>query len=303
MIIRKVIAGVELLIRSLPGVEIRERNPASEVFFAPGKLPAIDQQIHLQLSEEPIPVVEKEGAILFRAGNLWSIHWDNRFYRIVLHPPALQYPLWVARLDHGFSQGVVYCSGHLKDSQNGKAILFNPVSYPLDQILLMHFLANTGGMLIHATGWLYHDSGWIFAGKSGAGKSTLSNLIVKTTGSRFLSDDRIIIRKIGYEFLMYGTPWPGEAGYALNQSAPLKGIFFLKKGSQNIIRKLNPSDAVAGLMPVASIPWYDREKVDLMMTFCDEMMGTVPMYELSFVPDEAIVDMLVRFVNNSVHLG
>ncbi|MFZ2631261.1 MAG: hypothetical protein WA081_08655 [Desulfosalsimonadaceae bacterium] len=296
MIIRKVIAGVDLFIRSLPDVEIREKNPVSEIFLAPEPLTANDQQIHLQLSEEPMPVVEKE-TLLFRAGALWSIHRDNRFYRIVLHPPALRNPLWIARLDHSFSQGIVYCSEHLKDNRNGNTVLLNPVSYPLDQILLMHFLAKAGGILIHATGWLYHNSGWIFAGKSGAGKSTLSALIVRATGSRLLSDDRIIIRKTGHGFLMYGTPWPGEAGYALNQSAPLKGIFFLKKGNENNIRELTTSHAVAGLMPVVSIPWYDREKVDLMMAFCDEMMKSVPMYDLTFLPDESIIDVLVRFVN------
>jgi len=296
MIIRKVIAGVDLLIQCLPGVEIREKSPVYEIFLAPEKLPANEHQIQLQISDERLPAVVKE-TLLFRADLLWSIHRDDRFFWIVLHPPALMTPLWTARFNHVFSQGIVYCSEYLKAIQNNKTILFNPVSYPLDQILLMHFLANIGGILIHATGWLHQHSGWVFAGKSGAGKSTLSNLIVKATGSRFLSDDRIIIRKAGHEFLMYGTPWPGEAGYALNQSAPLKGIFFLKKGEKNIIRELKPIDAIAGLMPVVSIPWYDREKVALLMDFCDAMMGSIPMYELTFVPDGTIVDMLVRFVN------
>ena len=77
---------------------------------------------------------------------------------------------------------------------------------------MMHFLALNSGMLIHAAGWRINDSGWMFAGKSGAGKSTISNLIVEHTGGTFLSDDRIIVRKIKDNFLMYGTPWPGDAG-------------------------------------------------------------------------------------------
>ena len=96
---------------------------------------------------------------------------------------------------------------------------------------------------------------------------------------------------------MYGTPWPGEAGYAMNESAPLKGVFFLKKGCQNSIKELKPSDAIAGLMPVVSLPWYDRDKMEIMLAFCDAMMRCVPMYELTFKPDEAVVDMLVGFIN------
>jgi len=297
MMIRKVIAGVELLIKGPQEFEIREVNPVSELFFTYENTAADDQRIHLQISCEPMPVVEKE-TILFRADPLWSIYRDSRFNWIVLHPPALQKPLWVARLDHEFKNGVVYCSEHLKDNQNGRAVLFNPVSYPLDQILLMHVLAKIGdGMLIHACGWLHQGAGWIFAGKSGAGKSTLSNLIVQATGGRFLSDDRIIIRKTGHEFSMYGTPWPGEAGYAMNQSAPLKGLFFLEKGNKNKIEKLKPADSFARLMPVVSIPWYDRDAAELMVTFNEALLGSVPMYELTFVPDEAIVDMLVGFIN------
>ena len=296
MILRKVIAGIELHIKGLPEFELREGNPASEIFFVPENTAPGSHQIHIQLHEDSIPVMEGE-ALLFRADPLWSIYGDNLFYWIVLHPPALQKPLWVARFDHGFSQGTVYCSEYLKYTSGGRIFLLNPVSYPLDQILLMHFLAKIGGMLIHATGWLYDESGWIFAGKSGAGKSTLSNLIVKATGSRFLSDDRIIIRKAGHEFLMYGTPWPGDAGYALNESAPLKGIFFLSKGNNNTIKKFKPSDALHGFMPVVSIPWYDREKVELMMAFCEELIGKVPVYELTFAPDEAIADVLVKFIH------
>lgn len=294
---RKVIAGVALCINSESGIEVREQNPLAEFFFALQHLPVSDHEIHIQISDSRMPILENFKP-LFSANNEWSIYKDEQFYRIVLNPPAFNNPLWIAQFNHEFSQGIVHCGDRLKDSQNGKVVLFNPVSYPLDQILLMHFLAQNRGMVIHATGWLYHDSGWIFAGKSGAGKSTLSNLIVKATGSRFLSDDRIIIRKVGHEFLMYGTPWPGEAGYAMNQSVPLKGIFFLKKGGKNNTRELKPSDAFAGLMPVVSIPWYDREKVELMMDFCSDLVGALPMYELTFVPDKAIASYLETFIGD-----
>ena len=50
-------------------------------------------------------------------------------------------------------------------------------------------------------------------------------------------------------------------------------------------------------MPVASILWYDRENVELMMDFCDILLGSISMYELTFVPDKTAVDMIVAFVN------
>jgi len=294
--IRYVIAGVELFIRSKPGIEIRERNPVVENFFVSGHRSSGDHQIQIEITDDPIPDIDSE-SVLFDADAVWIISRNNHYYRIFSHPPAVPDPLWDARFDHGFSHGMVYCGNRLKEICNGQVTLYNPFVYPLDQILMMNYLAHIGGVLVHAAGWHMNDSGWMFAGKSGAGKSTISNLIVEETGGTFLSDDRIAVRKIGSDFLMYGTPWPGDAGYAVNESVPLKGIFFLSKGTQNDIKRLTISDAIARLMPVVSIPWYDREKVALMMDFCDALMGCIPMYELTFKQDKSVVAVLEQFIN------
>lgn len=294
--IRKSIAGVVFNIEHDSDCIIHEYTSINEAFCFSDKKSLTDPHIHIRICNDQMPVFKYEES-LFQAQESWFVYKDDRFYRIVLHPPGYQDPFWVACIDHSFSNGTVYCGELLKDCQVDPPVLFNPVTYPLDQILLMHYLARIGGMIIHSAGWRINDSGWIFAGKSGAGKSTISNLIVEETGATFLSDDRMAVRKIGQEFLMYGTPWPGDAGYAINESVPLKGIFFLSKGSQNDIKRLKPSDAIARLMPVVSILWYDREKVAMMMDFCDALLGSIPMYELTFVPDKTAVDMLVRFVN------
>ncbi len=291
-----VIAGVKLDIRSGPDVIIRERNAVLENFLVTGYRPSGDHRIQIEITDDPIADVDPE-SVLFDADAVWSIFRNNHYYRILSHPPAVPDPLWDARFDLDFSFGRISCGNRLKEISNGQLILYNPVVYPLDQILMMHYLAKNRGMLIHAAGWCINNSGWIFAGKSGAGKSTISNLIVRQTGTTFLSDDRIIVREGSDRFLMYGTPWPGDAGYAVNQSVPLKGFFFLGKGTRNNIQKLKPFDAIARLMPVVSVPWYDREKVALLMDFCDVLMKNIPMYELTFVPDKTIVDVLEKFID------
>jgi len=294
--IRYVIAGVELFIKSKPGIEIRERNPVAENFFVSSHRSPGDHQIQIEITDDPIPEIDSE-SILFDADAVWTISRNNHYYRIFSHPPDVPDSLWDARFDHEFLHGRVYCGNRLKEIHNDQVILYNPFVYPLDQILMMNYLALIGGVLVHAAGWHMNDSGWMFAGKSGAGKSTISNLIVEQTGATFLSDDRIVVRKIGSDFLMYGTPWPGDAGYAVNKSVPLKGLFFLSKGAQNDIKRLTISDAIARLMPVVSIPWYDRGKVALMMGFCDALMGCIPMYELTFKQDKSVVAVLEQFIN------
>jgi hypothetical protein len=285
--IGKVIAGVALVADGDQDI-IDHGIPAADApFYASPPDVSADHRIHLRLHIDRAPDFTN-AQLVFDADGSWFICKDDSCIWIVLHPPVFDAPLWIARMAPDFSQGHVY--------YNEKAMGCR-ISYPLDQILMMHVLARIGGMLIHAAGWAINNAGWMFAGKSGAGKSTISNLIVEATGGTFLSDDRIIIRKIGPEFFMYGTPWPGDAGYAVNDRVPLKGIFFLSKGEENAIRALRPADAISRLMPVASIPWYDREKVDLMMTFCDDLLAAIPVYELTFVPDQTAVFYLEKFIN------
>jgi hypothetical protein len=298
--IRKAIAGVELLIEGEDSrKEIREVDSAFRDFYFQKNARVPDHQIKIQISSSPIPAFEK-GNTLFLADGAWSAYKDTDFYWIVNHPQALSAPLWAARFDLDFSYGMVFCGQNLKINRNGGMMIYDPISYPINQIILMHYLAKIGGMIIHSAGWRVNKSGWIFAGKSGAGKSTISNLIVEAAGGGFLSDDRIAVRKIGHEYLMYGTPWPGEAGYAVNESVPLKGIFFLNKGNKNSIRKLNPAEAIPCLMPVVSVPWYDREKVGLMMEFFNDLIAALPMYKLTFIPDKAIVRHLLEFIKDPV---
>jgi len=294
--IQKHIAAIELVIECDTAYEIFDQNPVSKDFFNTKNIPDSDHQVHIRLCAGDAPCINKTN-LQFQADHSWSIYKNTHFIDIVFHPPAFKNSLWIARFDNNFEKGVIYCSEQKITRQAGRPVISNPVVYPLDQILLMHILSRIGGMIIHAAGWEYNNSGWIFAGKSGAGKSTITNLITKRGYGQILSDDRMIVRKHSNDFLMYGTPWPGDAGYALNQSAPLKGVFFLSQGTENHINELKPSDAVSGLMPVVSIPWYDRDKVEQMMTFCDSLMGNIPMYQLTFKPDEPVVDMLMEFVN------
>lgn len=179
----------------------------------------------------------------------------------------------------------------------GKELMMHPMSYPLDQILMTRFLADYQGAIFHAAGWIDGNGGWVFPGRSGAGKTTIARLFANASGIKPVSDDRVAVRRIGNEFRFYGTPWPGEAGYAENQSAELSGIFFLEQGGQNLIDKLSPSEAVSRLFPIMSVPWYDAKRVDRIMAFCDDLLKTIPAYVFKFRPDDTAVKFLQGFIN------
>jgi hypothetical protein len=49
------------------------------------------------------------------------------------------------------------------------------------------------------------------------------------------------------------------------------------------------------LLPVTSIPWYDREVLPDVLDFCGDLVSSVPAYELYFRPDPGVVDFLESF--------
>ena len=277
---------------------LQEPEPAYRSFLEKnnnhhGRRPA-DISIRLQLGTIPdTENLEK----LFDSGQSWSMFRDSDGYCLTLNPPAFEEPFWLARMNRDFTEVTVYCSEKLVSRRNGRTVLSNPVRYPLDQILLMYILARRHGALLHAAGIDINEKGYIFPGKSGAGKSTITRQFAALKDTGLLSDDRIVVRKIEGSFKAYGTPWPGEAGIALNKSVPLSAIFFINHGSANRIKEITSQEALARLLPVTSIPWYDREVMDKILTFCEDLILNVPIYELDFKPSTEVVDVFERFVS------
>lgn len=236
---------------------------------------------------------------IFDTDQSWSLFTNKDEYFLRLSPPALKNKaVWLAHFNRSFDKITIYCSDILIRKTNGETKLGNPFSYPLDQLLLMYILAQRNGMIIHAAGITMNGTGYIFAGKSGAGKSTLSRQFIGQDNIETLSDDRVVIRKIDETFKVFGTPWPGEGGIAVNKSVPLSGIFFISHGSDNKIKEIDKKEALERLLPVTSIPWYDEETMTKILAFCDVLISNIPTYELHFKPDIEVVDVFEKYVSN-----
>jgi len=161
-------------------------------------------------------------------------------------------------------------------------------------------MAPRQGVILHAAG-VFHAS-WcaLFLGRSGAGKSTVSRQLQTSSRFRLGSDDRIIVRKVSEGHMAFGTPWPGEARIARNESASLGGLFFLHKASKNRIVPLKPQSAFERLLPVASIPWFDPEVFPSVLEYLEELAREVPAFDLHFRPTPEVADE-IRNLLQSVH--
>jgi hypothetical protein len=262
---------------------------------------AIDIKINLEVGN--LPGTGKLTKI-FDSNQSWLMYRQDDIYWIVLHPPAHERPIWAARFNRDVKEVTVYCSERFTQERNGKTIIFNPVRYPLDQLLIMYLLARRQGAVIHAAGIEINGKGYILAGPSGAGKSTLARLVnasigQNNPGTSVLSDERMVTRKIIGMFKAYGTPWHGEEASTRNKCAPLSAIFFLNHGKKNTAAQIKPKQALDKLLKVTSIPWYDREVMPEILSFCEDLITRVPLFELHFTPGLEAVRFLetrTRFI-------
>jgi hypothetical protein len=285
------IAGVTFLIHVPRPLILKNSNPFYKHFLqSEGYSDACD--INVTLDFDHIPNTKYLSKI-FDGGESWSMWQNDNHYLVTLHSPSLDGKLlWAAEFNRSAKKVTVYPV----DSPAESTEVFNPFSYPLDQILLMYFLAQREGALFHAAGVDINGKGYIFPGKSGAGKTTLSSQFVAKNHSGLLSDDRIVIRKTDTRFMTYGTPWPGEGKIAVNNSVPLNGIFFIIHGRSNRIEEIKPGKAFEKLLPVVSVPWYDKNNMIRILSFCEDLTSRVPAYALHFKPDTGVVDFLENFL-------
>jgi len=280
---------------------LHAHEPAYQSFFRKANKSSNPETIKINVHLEwgIMPNIEALPKI-FDSGHSWVMYQDGEVYWITRKPPIDEIPLWMVRFDRDITEATVYCGKKLISERDGKRVVSNPVRYPLDQLLLMYILAQNKGALVHAAGMNINGKGLIFPGKSGAGKSTLARQFSyqKDPGKVVFSDDRMVVRKVEGTFKAYGTPWPGEGGIALNKSMPLSGILFLHHaahGTRNRIKKIKPQEALEKLLPVTSIPWYDREVMPKVLQFCDDLVSNVPCFDLHFTPGIEVVKFLEEF--------
>ena len=230
------------------------------------------------LSQEP------EGRKIFDSGGTWQLYQSGEEYFFSLSSPLLSpIPYKLARMNKDFTRGkILLHEPHFDRNQP-----VNPLEYPLDELLLINFLALGKGVDIHACGITDQlGQGRLFVGQSGAGKTTIARLLEETEGITILSDDRIILRQVDHTLWMYGTPWHGEARLASPARAPLSQVYFLEKGSRNELASQKRAEALGRLFACSFLPFYSPEGLAFTLGFLEKVVKATPCHVLKWLPDK-----------------
>jgi len=228
-------------------------------------------------------VVEEK---VFESPPIWTLYRENGTSAIKLFPEMddLQRTLF---LPHHLKHADLYFA-------DDSIRFIDPYFGPTIELLLMHYLAQERGVILHACGIVIEDRGILFLGESGAGKSTLARMWDQENGVDILSDDRVIVRKQGHEFRVYGTPWHGEAAFGSPREARLERIFFLSHGQENFTKEMTGLDPVSHLLTCSFPTLWDHQGMEFTLEFFSQIATHVPFQQLSFKPEKSVLALVKK---------
>ena len=110
--------------------------------------------------------------------------------------------------------------------------------------------------LFHGSAVAVDGRGYLFAAKSGTGKSTHARLWQQLLGDRFVyvNDDKPLVRITDQAAVVHGTPYDGKHHLSTNAAVPLEAVCFLRRGTENVIRKIGGREAFPKLMQQVYCP-------------------------------------------------
>ena len=263
----------------------------------------------------PVTIVDtpsealSDAELLFDSSPAWKLYQCANDVRMILRTSALdgshEEPIWQARIAPAFEAVEVHVGEKMRVSGDVGFGFANPLCYPLDQLLLLHLLAEVDMLLVHGACVDFGSGAVVYAGCSGAGKTTLSRLIASCEELEcdIITDDRVLLARTECGWLAGGTPWPGEGRYAMNEWRPLRAVNFLKQGVTERFIPLGHSSTLASMLPLMSVPWFDIGRTTLLLKLCEELIQQIPCAEFVFQNAPESVRAAVDFAHQFTSAG
>jgi hypothetical protein len=173
--------------------------------------------------------------------------------------------------------------------------------YFLFKTVLALELIESRGFMLHASGVVRGEAGFLFTGPSEAGKTTIAR---QSAADTVLSDECVAVRETGNRWMMYGTPFWGEMrGTDRDASAETTGCFFLRKDTQNTVRRVDAFEAVSRLLTGIYCPFIFPETAGKALETCMQFANTVPVAELGFTTPVTFWGLVDDFTGACLPLG
>jgi esterase/lipase len=157
--------------------------------------------------------------------------------------------------------------------------------YVLMGVIFLEISMREGFLPIHASAILYQNQAILFSAPSKTGKSTHANLWKQAYPEiEYINDDKPLLKIVGEEVMVYGSPIAGQKAINTNQHAPLKSIVFLSQGKTNTMKRASIDEALNLLMKNMLRP-SDEENWNKALKTIEFIIKTIPIYTLDATKD------------------
>ncbi len=148
--------------------------------------------------------------------------------------------------------------------------------------------------MVHALGIDDGGQGRVFVGPSGSGKSTLARFWGRRKGVRILSDEHLIIRRLGKSFYAYGTPWPGMAARVSPDPVQIQQIFFIEHHRKHRLWSETGGTLASRLFSQLFLPRWNHRIIESGVTVCEQLVQQVQCQRLGFAKHPSVIDYVRR---------
>lgn len=241
--------------------------------------------LHLELEDTPSALPPQLKDLIYR-NEIWEL-WLDEETNLVFTQPKQKPQRWIV-IEPTFQNGKIV--GNF-DARNKK--LEYPLQY-IDIVIYSNWLSNLGDLILHASGFAFEGQGYCFIGDSGTGKSTLVRDLAIVPNLTVMGEDQIVLRKVGNQHMVYGTPWHETAEMCSPVGVPLRKVFFLDRHAPETVSNLFGFDAVVRILQTAFYPVYRPQVLDGILSNLADMPGNVGFFTLAYNRGTDVLPVILK---------
>lgn len=161
----------------------------------------------------------------------------------------------------------------------------------------LELLAHYEAMFIHGAAILYKNKAYLFTAPSGTGKSTHIKLWKKLLGDEavILNGDKPFLRWMDGRMMVCGSPWRGKEGWGENTTAPLGGIFILRRGEMDRVEEISDLEKLNFLLSETIYP-DDPELTEKLVDLLGRIIESVPVRMLYCTKNISAVQTVLQTI-------
>ena len=287
------VADCYFAVRLPDKMNIARLLPSFHPFWVKEERPS-ELLFQLDILETLIPSVEGRAELLEESsndlGHVRVLDAEEDLQIEVSYDEARQ-KIHILKVNRDFSKGVA-------------SVLYEDTtaSVALSSMLRMLFaqtIIRKNGISVHASCVSKEGKGYLFLGKSGTGKSTHSEQWMQVfPDCSLLNDDNPIIRLIGNELRVYGSPWSGKKNCYKQESYPVGGVVRLYQAPTNQFAELKDILAFGAVLPSCSVFRNDTELQNLLYDLLVKIVETAFIARFNCLPDNEAAKLCFSKLTN-----